>query len=49
MDEHVCDFAEREIEYDGFQFPTKLHTQQAVNSVLMQEKGKLKVKDLREG
>nr|CAB3230180.1 primary ciliary dyskinesia protein 1-like [Phallusia mammillata] len=39
---------EREVEYEGFQFPTKLNTQHAVNSVLMQEKGKLKVKDLRE-
>ncbi|XP_033097701.1 cilia- and flagella-associated protein 221-like [Anneissia japonica] len=40
--------APKEIEKNGIRFPTKIDSQHAVNSVLLQEAGKLRVKDLRE-
>ena len=39
----------RYFERDGYQFPSQVNTQHAVSSVLLQEKGKMKMKDLREG
>lgn len=36
-------------ERGGYHFPPKIHSQHAVSKVLMQEKGKLRMKDLREG
>ncbi|CAK8672316.1 unnamed protein product [Clavelina lepadiformis] len=38
----------KEFEHDGLQFPTLINSQHAVNSVLIQKKGKRRVKDLRE-
>ena len=35
--------------YDGIQFPANLDTTHAVAQVLIQEPGKLRMKDLREG
>ncbi|XP_071958358.1 cilia- and flagella-associated protein 221-like [Antedon mediterranea] len=38
----------KEVEIDGIRFPPNLNSQHAVNSVLLQQAGKLRVKDLRE-
>uniref|UniRef100_F6W5C2 Abnormal spindle-like microcephaly-associated protein ASH domain-containing protein n=1 Tax=Ciona intestinalis TaxID=7719 RepID=F6W5C2_CIOIN len=40
-------FPNKDFEYEGLQFPANVNSQHAVNSVLMQHKGKLRVKDLR--
>lgn len=37
-----------EIERDGLFFPSQIHTQHAVNSVLIQKAGKLRAKDMRD-
>ncbi len=39
----------QEIEYAGIKFPTNLDTPYAVSQVLIQEPGKLRMKDIREG
>lgn len=39
---------QKKIEYKGLQFPTTIESPHAVAQVLNQEKGKLKVKDLRD-
>ncbi|XP_078487466.1 cilia- and flagella-associated protein 221-like [Ciona intestinalis] len=43
----IRSFPNKDFEYDGLQFPANVNSQHAVNSVLMQHKGKLRVKDLR--
>ena len=39
----------KEIERDGVRFPNNLDMQHSVNTVLMQQAGKLRAKELREG
>ena len=41
--------AVKELERDGVRFASNLDTQHSVNTVLMQQAGKLKAKDLRDG
>lgn len=43
----VQDSFPKEIQFEGLHFPTEIHTQHAVNSVLMQKQGKLRAKDIR--
>ncbi len=41
--------AVKDLERDGVRFTSNLDTQHSVNTVLMQQAGKLKAKDLRDG